>query len=89
MAVVAAERPPPVNQRPDEWAAQRELVSRLQVVFETLPTDLRVAFTLCDIEGMRGVDVARALQLPEGTVWRRLHEARVRLRAGLGEEMER
>ena len=72
---------------PDKWAAQRQLVDRLRVVFESLPTDLRIAFTLCDIEGMRGVDVARALRLPEGTVWRRLHEARLRLRSGLNDEV--
>ena len=88
MALVASQPPAQQDPRPDEWAAQRELVARLQVVFDSLPTDLRVAFTLCDIEGMRGVDVARALKLPEGTVWRRLHEARLRLRTGLGGEVE-
>jgi RNA polymerase sigma-70 factor (ECF subfamily) len=89
MAAVAAEPPATEQQRPDEWAAQRELAARLEAVFESLPTDLRVAFTLCDIEGMRGVDVARALKLPEGTVWRRLHDARLRLRAVLGDEVGR
>src|SRR6185295_2573563 len=89
MAVMAAEPSEDRGKRPDEWAAQRELVGRLQVVFQSLPTDLRIAFTLVDIEGLRGVDVARALRVPEGTVWRRLHEARLRLRAGLGGEGER
>lgn len=88
MAVVASEPPASQGPRPDEWAAQRELVGRLQAVFESLPTDLRIAFTLVDIEGMRGVDVARALRVPEGTVWRRLHEARLRLRRGLGGDDE-
>ncbi len=89
MAAVAEEAPAARPQEPDDWAAQRQLVGRLQVVFESLPTELRMAFTLCDIEGMRGVDVARTLGLPEGTVWRRLHEARLRLRAGLAEEADR
>jgi RNA polymerase sigma-70 factor (ECF subfamily) len=66
---------------PDEQAAHRELMARMLAGFAQLPMDLRTAFALCDLEGMRGVDVARALRVPEGTVWRRLHEARVRLRA--------
>jgi RNA polymerase sigma-70 factor (ECF subfamily) len=74
---------------PDEQAAHRELMARMLAGFEQLPLDLRTVFALCDLEGMRGVDVARALGVPEGTVWRRLHEARVRLRACmLGEGRE-
>ena len=57
------------------------MLQRLQAGFDELPPDLRTVFSLCDLEGMRGVDVARALRVPEGTVWRRLHSARVRLRA--------
>jgi len=44
---------------------------------------------LCDLEGLKGTDAARALGIPEGTVWRRLHEARTRLRAFVGMEGDR
>ena len=63
-----------------EQIAHRQALQRLQRGFEALPANLRVIFTLIDLEGMRGVDVARALKLPEGTVWSRLHQARERLR---------
>jgi RNA polymerase sigma-70 factor (ECF subfamily) len=67
--------------RPDDEAARRQMLGRLQPAFEALPAYLRSAFTLCDLEGMRGAEAAHALQVPEGTVWRRVHEARLRLRA--------
>jgi RNA polymerase sigma-70 factor (ECF subfamily) len=76
-----AEMPAPaVPASPYEEAAHRQLLVRLASAFDELPHDLRVVFTLCDLEGMRGVDVARVLEVPEGTVWRRLHDARARLR---------
>jgi RNA polymerase sigma-70 factor (ECF subfamily) len=68
------------QRRPDDEAARRQMLGRLQPAFEALPSYLRLAFTLCDLEGMRGTEAARALRVPEGTVWRRVHEARLRLR---------
>ena len=65
---------------PYEQASHRQLLARLASAFDELPDDLRAVFTLCDLEGIRGVEVARILDVPEGTVWRRLHDARVRLR---------
>ena len=85
-AVVSAiaEMPAPAAPAsPYEEAAHRQLLVRLASAFDELPHDLRVVFTLCDLEGMRGVDVARTLEVPEGTVWRRLHDARARLRERL------
>lgn len=66
---------------PDATAERRQLLAILSVAVAELSPDHRVAFLLCDVEGMAGVDVARALGLREGTLWRRLHEARRRLRA--------
>jgi RNA polymerase sigma-70 factor (ECF subfamily) len=81
MSTVARETPPVDERRPDDWASQRQFLGRLQDAFDGLPRDLRVVFALCDLEGLKGVDVAQALGVPEGTVWRRLHDARLRLRA--------
>lgn len=68
---------------PEDRASQRQLLGRLQAAFDELTPDLRTVFTLCDLEGMRGVDVARILKIPQGTVWRRLHDARIRLRKAM------
>ncbi len=68
---------------PDEHAVRSQFLLRLERHLEILPSELQLVFTLCEIEGLRGVDVARALGVPEGTVWRRLHQARTRLRTAL------
>jgi RNA polymerase sigma-70 factor (ECF subfamily) len=52
----------------------------LQCAIDRLPPRLREAIVLVDLGGERAVDVARALAIPEGTLWRRLSEAREMLR---------
>jgi RNA polymerase sigma-70 factor (ECF subfamily) len=69
--------------RPDEEAERRELLARVADALAALPHDQQVAFVLCDLEEVAGVDVARALGVPEGTLWRRLHVARKAVRAAL------
>jgi RNA polymerase sigma factor (sigma-70 family) len=64
---------------------QRDLVRRLGRLVAALPADLRVVFVMCDLEEIPGAEAARALSVPEGTLWRRLHEARKALRSSLGE----
>lgn len=75
-----AEQPEPRTGRPDELAARSELIGRLACALDELPHDLRVAFVLCDVEEVPGVEAARALGVRQGTMWRRLHDARKRLR---------
>jgi RNA polymerase sigma-70 factor, ECF subfamily len=55
---------------------KRELLDRVHQALERLPSEQRSAFVMCDLEEVRGVDAARALGIPEGTLWRRLHDAR-------------
>lgn len=64
---------------------QRVLLAALARALDELPAPLREVFVLVDIEGLRGADAATALSVPEGTVWRRLHQARTALRARLGD----
>lgn len=71
------------SNRPDDEVARRELVGRLGDALAKLPHDLRVAFVMCDLEQVAGVDAARALRVRPGTMWRRLHQARRKLRAAL------
>ena len=75
--------------RPDDRVTHRQSLERLRAGIEELPYDFRVVFLLCDLEGLKGTEAARALGIPEGTVWRRLHEARTRLRAFVGMESDR
>jgi RNA polymerase sigma-70 factor (ECF subfamily) len=67
-------------------AEHRDLVRRLGKLLSALPYDLRVVFVMCDLEEIPGGEAARVLGVPEGTLWRRLHEARKSLRECLGEE---
>jgi len=62
------------------------LVARLPAAIAELPHDLRAALVLIDLEGERGVDAAAALGVPEGTLWRRVFNARKALRIALGGE---
>jgi RNA polymerase sigma-70 factor, ECF subfamily len=78
-----AETPMSDSARPDESAERRQLMARLYQALNTLPKELREIFVLCDLEEVRGVDAAKILQVPEGTIWRRLHEARKALRAAI------
>jgi RNA polymerase sigma-70 factor (ECF subfamily) len=56
------------------------MLARLPAAIAGLPHQLRVAFVLVDLEGERGRDAAEALAIPEGTLWRRVSEARALLR---------
>jgi RNA polymerase sigma factor (sigma-70 family) len=74
---------------PDELMLEQQSMVRLQSGVDALPEALRVVFTLCDIEGIKGTESAKILKLPAGTVWRRLHEARMRLRAFIEEDEDK
>jgi RNA polymerase sigma factor (sigma-70 family) len=60
------------------------LLARLPEAIAALPHDLRAAFALVDLEGEKGCDAAAALDVPEGTLWRRVFHARRALREALG-----
>jgi RNA polymerase sigma factor (sigma-70 family) len=59
------------------------LRSALQAALARLPEPLRAAVVMIDVLEERGADAARALGIPEGTLWRRVHEARQALRRAL------
>ncbi len=79
-----ADIPPPTSARPDEDAETNELIGRLGLALGELPHHLRVAFVLCDLEQIPGVEASRVLGVREGTMWRRIHQARKALREALG-----
>jgi len=81
-------RPSDSPAQPEELVARGELIDRLAEALAELPHDLRVAYLMCEIEEIPGVEAARALGVRPGTVWRRLHHARRQLRDSIQEREE-
>jgi RNA polymerase sigma-70 factor (ECF subfamily) len=74
------ERLTPVADPVEDHVDRRRLLARIAAAVAELPHDQQVAFIMCDLEQLPGVDVASALDIPEGTLWRRLHHARKAVR---------
>ena len=64
------------SDRPDVSVEQQQLVTRMQGALTALPHDLRLALVMCDLEDISGREAAAVLHIPEGTLYRRVHEAR-------------
>lgn len=73
-------QPAPRLMAVDEEVEQRRLLERVRAAMAELPQDPLIVFILCDLESVAGVEVAKLLGIPEGTVWRRLHTARKAIR---------
>ncbi|MEJ2722012.1 MAG: RNA polymerase sigma factor [bacterium] len=69
----------------DRIAERRELRTRLSDALAELPEELRDAFVLSEIEGLRYREIAEICGCPEGTIASRKHSAVERLRGLLGE----
>ncbi|MBA3463556.1 MAG: sigma-70 family RNA polymerase sigma factor [Deltaproteobacteria bacterium] len=78
-ALEAVAQLPPVTGTADPM-----LAAKLPDAIAALPHDLRAALVLIDLEGEKGIDAAAALGIPPGTLWRRVFEARQKLRAVIG-----
>jgi len=78
-----AEIPVTGPRQPDAEVETAGQLRKLAAALPSLPYDLRLAFVMCDVEGIPGVDAARSLGIPSGTLWRRLHEARKTLAAAV------
>jgi RNA polymerase sigma-70 factor (ECF subfamily) len=68
---------------PEQRVGDALALNRVAAAIEDLPHDLRVAYVMCVIEEVGADDAAAALGVPRGTVWRRVHHARVALREAL------
>ena len=62
---------------------ERERADRLRHAIAALTPKLREAFVLVYLENVPGTDAAQVLGIREGALWKRLHEARARLRSAL------
>ncbi|HEX3763002.1 MAG TPA: RNA polymerase sigma factor [Kofleriaceae bacterium] len=77
------ERVDAAAESPDAQLERRKLLARIAEALSRLPRDQQIAFILCDLEQLPGVEVARVLDIPEGTLWRRLHTARKAMRQAI------
>lgn len=75
----------PISPALDEQIGHRRLAQRAIDALEELSDPLREAYLLCDVEGWSGMEAAFALKVRPGTLRRRLHQARKKLRARLAE----
>lgn len=71
---------------PETSTAQKELLGRLEHALAELPEHLSIPFIMVYIEELPGTEVAKVLQIPDGTLWRRLHQARQQIRQHLQED---
>jgi RNA polymerase sigma-70 factor (ECF subfamily) len=85
LAVAVAIEPPVGAAGLDEMTDRRQALRRLQVALADLPAPLRECFVLCQLEGVPGPEAAKALGVRVGTLYRRIHEARRRLRRCLSD----
>lgn len=67
----------------DDQVERRQLLARIQRAIAELPLHQQVAFVLCDLEQLPCTEVARTLGIPDGTLGRRLHDARRAVRAAV------
>ena len=70
---------------PEAMLRDTELRNALEAAIATLPTSLRAAFLLRDVEGLSTAEAAEALDLTEVNLKVRLHRARLLLRERLSE----
>jgi RNA polymerase sigma-70 factor (ECF subfamily) len=69
---------------PQEWA-EGETQRRVQRALAAMKPISRTVFTLYELEGLSGEEIARVTDLPLGTIRRRLHHARQEFSALIGE----
>ena len=70
--------------RADELMEKKELAKTAREAINRLPDDYRFVLVLRDLEDLSTSEVARVLEIEEGTVRVRLHRARLMLRGYLG-----
>jgi len=57
-------------------AERRQGLALLESILDEMPLEQRAVFTLFELEGMTGEDIAETLEIPVGTVYSRLRLAR-------------
>ncbi len=78
--------PAPAREEPGAQAEQRELRDALARALAELPPDYRAAIVLRDIEGLSTRDAAEITGVSQAAFKSRLHQARLRVRAAVGDD---
>ena len=74
------EPPPQGPLDPERDSYRRELASQLEAALDSIPLKLRLAFILCEVEGLTAAQAAAVTGIPAATVRTRLFHARRQLR---------
>jgi RNA polymerase sigma-70 factor, ECF subfamily len=83
---ITAEPPAAAAEAEQEGAVERRrLRERLRAILDGLPEEQREAFVLYEIEELTMAEVAAALECPLQTAYSRLHAARSKIQAAVGE----
>lgn len=82
-ALRLVERPRPIG--PGELTESRRSLARAKAALEALPVEQRLAFIMCEIEGLSASEAGRALGVGEAAVWKRVSRARARIRRSVEE----
>jgi RNA polymerase sigma factor (sigma-70 family) len=80
---------PAAEEPPDDVLERLQLSALIQQLVRELPARLREAVSLFYFEGYDTDSAARFLEIPPGTVRRRLHEGRLQLRSAADRILER
>ena len=62
--------------RPDEEIERGQAAELVHEVLQQLPYKQREVFVLYELEELKGNEIAEMVDIPVGTVWTRLHQAR-------------
>jgi RNA polymerase sigma-70 factor (ECF subfamily) len=85
IATELVHEPKPQGEILDEQLARQERILRLRAAISELTPKLREVFVLVYVQGISGTEAASILGIREGTVWKRLHVARKKVCATMGE----
>jgi len=73
---LAVAEEPVVPQQPDAEVESAQAFALVSQALQRLPERQREVFGLYELEGLDGSEIAALLDIPEGTVWTRLHHGR-------------
>jgi RNA polymerase sigma-70 factor (ECF subfamily) len=68
------------SRSPEDATSLAQEEERMRAAIAGLSEDKRLVLVMVEYNGLSGVEVAKILDKPVGTIWRRLHEARAELR---------
>lgn len=71
------------HQTPERTATRRQELVRVWQCLLKIKPKKRIVYILHMMEGMSGAEISQALDIPEATVWTRLHHARLELAKAL------